>query len=78
MACAKGHPDVLGDDQVIIEIGEHGPVAHTVYRLAKLTSGSLDLLPHRRDHVLAEGRYRRALIARAEVLDTLLHQMRPT
>ena len=46
MACAGSNLDVLGDDQVIIEIDEDGPVAHPVYRLAKLTPGSLDLLPH--------------------------------
>lgn len=62
MACAAGDLEVLGDDQVIIELTEHGPVAHPVYRLAKLTPGSLDLLPHLRQHVLAEGRYGKALI----------------
>ncbi len=62
MACAHGSLDVLGDDQVIIEIDNGAPIAHPVYRLAKLTPGSLDLLPHLRDHVLAEGRYGKALI----------------
>jgi hypothetical protein len=62
MACAHGDLVVLGDDQVIIEIGEQGPVAHPVYRLAKLTPDSLDLLPHLREHVLAEGRYGKSLI----------------
>jgi hypothetical protein len=65
MACALGDVHgltVLGDDQVIVEIDEHGPVAHPVYRLAKLTPGSLDLLPRLRGRVLAEGRYGKALI----------------
>lgn len=62
MACANGDLEVFGDDQVIIEITEQGPIAHTVYRLAKLTPRSLDLLPHLRRHVLAEGRYGKALI----------------
>jgi hypothetical protein len=62
MACARSHLAVLGDDQVIIEIDAHGPIAHPVYRLAKLTPESLELLPDLREHVLAEGRYGKALI----------------
>ena len=62
MACADRGLDVLGDDQVLVELGPHGPIAHPVYRLAKLTPDSIDLLPHLHHRVVAEGRYGKSLI----------------
>jgi len=63
MSCAYTELDVLGDDQVIIDFDTDGQAtAHPVYKLAKLTPRSLELIPHLEQHVAFEGQYGKFLV----------------
>lgn len=54
MACRGSGLDILGDDFCIVEppTDSTPPLAHAMYRLAKLDERALDLLPHEREHIV--------------------------
>lgn len=75
MSCLGSNLDVLGDDFNFIEppAADRGPVAHAMYRRAKLDERSLAMLPHLRERVVGVGMRGKSLIA----LDDLANARRP-
>lgn len=54
LACHGSGLDILGDDFCLLEpaTATNAPIAHTMYRLAKLDERALEMLPHLRSRVV--------------------------